>query len=648
MESATQLTPSNNPSADEDLTFLEEIELGTTPSSPSNNPIKQTGGLGGHRFYEYFKLWKWEVLASIMLAVSLFAIPATLYPMQGRSLPQWPYHITINTIIAMYAAIVKATMSIILASCIGQLQWSRFSSARPMYNLVLYDQAGRGAWGSLTWLWKHRISSLLTAVGAVLITVIIAIEPVAQQLVHLRDCSVAMGSENATLPQTNFFNPYRNEEDQVEDPTQCLLGSDLVQRAVLAGLGSSASIKCWDISDKILFNLSCQQRSASSGDILTYTAIEDITDCPPDHVVEFKSALPSGLETVFAFRQKYSMPPEADITEWLTMFSVLQQFGPWGDGRNVSLNSAIPPSVTFQMLAGRTPFSDRRIDPTNGQNLTGCDADPIPDGTLWRCRGYGAAQCSLYPCVRTYEATVDRGLLIENVVRHSEPMTWRTGPLPEVSRAVSDPFMVGMADPQCMSSDEWERLRGNLTFGRNGSKSGLSEFVPYSLFWDNATIHGAEYPLIQSLLDRECLYLMHHAFDTTFIPSIMSGLFYGAVRASTFRPLAQTDECMTGIKFVGSLNGPPFPLLLYNYGQISYEQIASAFKNISSTLTLVIRTQGDRRWSRPAVGCVMKATACLDVRWAWIAFPLALMVATYTFLAVVIVSAARERVPIWM
>lgn len=56
------------------------------------------------------RFWAWEVLSCCMSAASLAAIVVTLFIHDDRPLPQWPHYITINSLIAIFAAILKASI----------------------------------------------------------------------------------------------------------------------------------------------------------------------------------------------------------------------------------------------------------------------------------------------------------------------------------------------------------------------------------------------------------------------------------------------------------------------------------------------------------------------------------------------------------
>ena len=103
-------------------------------------------------------------------AGSIIAAVVTLHPHEGMPLPKWPFKISINSLLSIYSLVFKATLGFVLAACIGQLQWIWFSSERRMYDLTLYDGAGRGVWGSLQLLSIQRLRQPLTALGAIIVS----------------------------------------------------------------------------------------------------------------------------------------------------------------------------------------------------------------------------------------------------------------------------------------------------------------------------------------------------------------------------------------------------------------------------------------------------------------------------------------------
>lgn len=109
-------------------------------------------------------LWVWELLSLLLAAIAFAAIVITLAIYQGRPLPQWPHQISINTLIAIFTAVLKAALLVPvgegkfarvagnarLTQCIGitRLKWLWFRQPRKLGDLETFDSASRGPWGS--------------------------------------------------------------------------------------------------------------------------------------------------------------------------------------------------------------------------------------------------------------------------------------------------------------------------------------------------------------------------------------------------------------------------------------------------------------------------------------------------------------------
>jgi hypothetical protein len=61
------------------------------------------------------RVWWLEILSCFLVIGASLAIVATVYPYRDRPLPQWPYNLSINSLISVYVVILKAAMLLILA-----------------------------------------------------------------------------------------------------------------------------------------------------------------------------------------------------------------------------------------------------------------------------------------------------------------------------------------------------------------------------------------------------------------------------------------------------------------------------------------------------------------------------------------------------
>jgi len=60
-------------------------------------------------------LWVWEILSCVLATICLVVIVAILAVHQDRPLPQWPNYISINSLIAIMTAIMKASLMLPVA-----------------------------------------------------------------------------------------------------------------------------------------------------------------------------------------------------------------------------------------------------------------------------------------------------------------------------------------------------------------------------------------------------------------------------------------------------------------------------------------------------------------------------------------------------
>ncbi|PVI00783.1 hypothetical protein DM02DRAFT_671773 [Periconia macrospinosa] len=92
--------------------------------------------------------------------------------------------ITLNTIVSILATVGRACMLLPVAECINQQKWLWFSgSPRALTHLDTFDQGSRGAFGSVIMLWTINIRNL-GSVGALLLILGLAVDPLSQQLLH--------------------------------------------------------------------------------------------------------------------------------------------------------------------------------------------------------------------------------------------------------------------------------------------------------------------------------------------------------------------------------------------------------------------------------------------------------------------------------
>jgi hypothetical protein len=94
----------------------------------------------------------------------------------GQGFPDWPYGITINSILSWITQLLTASMTAVVATCLSQSKWIYFSEGeRPLADMDMYDSASRGPLGCIAFLTPGRlgtryVSALLELHGILLFT----------------------------------------------------------------------------------------------------------------------------------------------------------------------------------------------------------------------------------------------------------------------------------------------------------------------------------------------------------------------------------------------------------------------------------------------------------------------------------------------
>ena len=151
-----------------------------TGSLPSYGASKAERPNNTRHFPTWLRDWWLEILCCALFVAAMMAVVGTVLPYQDQPLPQWPYNVSINTLISILAAITKAAMLLVIAEGLSQLKWTWFRRTRPLQDMARYDMASRGPWRSFRFLLSSRGGDLITSVGAVVTVASIAIDPFAQ------------------------------------------------------------------------------------------------------------------------------------------------------------------------------------------------------------------------------------------------------------------------------------------------------------------------------------------------------------------------------------------------------------------------------------------------------------------------------------
>ncbi|KUJ14986.1 uncharacterized protein LY89DRAFT_698506 [Mollisia scopiformis] len=526
--------------------------------------------------------WNVEAACCFLGVISLAAIAATLTPFQGRPLPQLPYDVSLNSLISLYVLLLKAAMFVILCSGIGQLKWNWFENTRPLQDLERFDEASRGPIGAFKLIWGLRGRNILVTLGSVITVLSIAIDPFAQQIVRYSACQQISSQSEASIPRTNLYsnsgihiganldsvdlgmqsavNVGVFSPDTVTTPFTCDTGNcTFPQYRSFAYCGT-----CNDISSEVVITTSNETLIFS--DNSTYTLQDGLN-----------FTLPSGLSATRYEAHQFAMGPST---------------GTLGD--------------TIQAMLGDSngPYQNGNVTETS----FACD----PPTLEWGCRGYGAAECSLEMCIKTYSAYIENGKLYETEL-YSDPADFSAS---DPKNNMSSTEYLSTIDMSCVDEADKQTLTQE-GYTWNDTTKWLGYYTPYPAGMSAAQLTAAGANLSAapvSTINSACVYQTESA-SIESLSSYFETLFAGYA-GEVSEDVAQSSDLMAA---------------MFNSGNVSDVTLADTFKNISISMTNYIRQNGDPVNSKYSVGQVLLSETCVHVRWQWLTFPAALFVLTLVF-----------------
>ncbi|KAK7977291.1 hypothetical protein PG996_003361 [Apiospora saccharicola] len=626
---------------DVDYKSVSEFDRNASYLGHGTHQSSQEQGASHHRT---LAPWYREILACLLVLGAPLAMTGTLYSHDGQVAPQWPLKITLNALLSIYSVVFRTALGFVTASCIGQLQWTWFDSERPLYDVVRYTEASQGAWGSICWLYTHHLRQPLTALGAVILVLAVALDPFVQQLVKPVACAKASG-DVPTLPRTNYISDATKSVEFAKD-------FDIAMERAIMAPGTGVEAHC--LTGNCTFPEEygtvayCSRCEDSSAELTVETRcspdapdkfITKPQDCPVNSTYIVQTSLPEGFYisdygTFTKLNVSYRLDSEGSY-----LYPIDPQFGAemfkmdiiWNQ-TDITFESPRPEMVTMRLIAGKTPFSDDHLDIMTGLPIPGCDV-PNP-GNDWRCKGYGAATCTFTPCVRMYNATVINGYLTETVVSDSGTLQWGVGKDELYGQNISR-----MLDTYCITQDEKHRL-SDLGYNIDPKQRWLGFNTSDGDAPSNGTL------ATKALSERKCLYSISSEFTRQIAEFDVEAYVCGSVRGigtvTSNNGVHVRDVPLTD-HFMGEL----LPRRVYNSGNIDMEHIETTFADLANSLTRFLRTHGGENYSAPAVGEAYYYSTCIEVRWVWLTFPAALAVLTVALLSFVVRMSHVQGKPVW-
>lgn len=280
-------------------------------------------------------------------------------------------------------------------------------------------------------------------------------------------------------------------------------------------------------------------------------------------------------------------------------------------------------NLPFQLLeASKVPANNSNFDEVINlqflmlvlDNPASCDLS----NTTHCTKHPWAVGCSLYPCVKTYSASVQGSVLSETIIstvplRKTNTSSVEVTVSPDMTWSLaSDQLISGGRSRECSRSDTLGvntsvaiSVNRTLQIGQDPNDSKTTWYEP-DCVWTLGTTPGLA---INQLLS--------HMFDASLLGSV-------------------TEDTV-------SVQGDTWMKRFYRNGTVDITTATQFFEGLANTLTGLIRQHGDTVPSGYALGTQLAMETCFHVQWPWLIYPAALNFMTVIFLVATLKISAKTR-----
>jgi len=152
--------------------------------------------------------WTPEILSLLLSIGSIVMIIVVLAQADGKPPPEWPLGTTLNTFLAFFTSLAKFAFMIPVAEGLGQLKWMWFAAPRPrpLSDFQTFDDASRGAFGSLKLL--VRFKGVLACLAAIITLSGFFTSTVTQQAVVYSSRLAESANGTASIARATTFSLY--------------------------------------------------------------------------------------------------------------------------------------------------------------------------------------------------------------------------------------------------------------------------------------------------------------------------------------------------------------------------------------------------------------------------------------------------------
>ncbi|KAE8836662.1 hypothetical protein HRS9139_04760 [Pyrenophora teres f. teres] len=541
-----------------------------------------------------FRRWLFETTSWLVSAFCMVAIALIYANIKGQPMSKGALLLNLNNVLGKVAS---AALILPTSEALGQLKWNWFHNSKAMWDFEIFDKASRGPMGALMLLYRTKGRSL-AALGALLIVLMLAIDTFFQQVVDMSD-RWTLQMTAAVAPKAHTYVPGY--------PTEFLDGY------VNAGTDKDTYLAIQNFSygngtQPVIFGngtrpdipVSCSTSNCTWPLYETLGVCSQCTDISTElsfgclmHTVDWTAK----TRGTFDLQQPY---PRATACGYFlnatSDFPILMSGYLW-DQNNFTVGEALTmralplTEVTKKPLYGDGSLHFKNIR----HKIQDVFIVSAHDGTaeaVYRNETPVAQECHISWCVKKMQSSYTWGGYVEHVI--STTLNTTGGPFPWLA--------IDSQDEEGNFTDMFYLENVTITVATPEDGREVSEF---GLFNDTAST------VIQGFND------IFPSFTTMVNESAPSIL-----RFKTWR------------------SGAPWSQTPYFNPWLAPNNVTQHMERLATALTNVVRSASSRQ---NVDGLAFSKETFITVRWAWLTFPLLLLVLSLVFLIATIIKTSKDN-----
>lgn len=385
--------------------LLPRSDSSAHDSNPSEGSHRRTRP---HDLYEVsISLWMGEMTSLFISIGLLVAMIVVLSEANNQPEQNWNLPLKLSTLVNTLSTVYRALLTYVAAEIVNQEKWIWLWTTSPLYrplrHIQYFEAGSRGLLGAFKLMPLVAKRSPASLLALIVIVTSLAVGPFAQQSISTDYRATEVGI--ASLPVT-----YTLGSGPGDFYFRTLISGDFITWSLTAKVRSALfSALANPSSNDSIIPVDCPtgncefrrwgwQGGLESENDVTHASIgmcrrcHDVSSLLSMNSSTYRYSLPNGMEIT-----------TSDFSTWLNIKS----------DRNVTwAESVIPLEMAAQMRWSFTNTTVLTVGPGAGQEAN--DSAIYPSTPV-------AVTCSLYPCLRTYSASIQDGRLVEHELQ-SHPL----------------------------------------------------------------------------------------------------------------------------------------------------------------------------------------------------------------------------------